>query len=458
MENNSSISTKDAILTETLVLETILYHFPVDIIHLISDYAAFPSQEDVNAFLEKVGRNWLHQSNVDTKGFTLQDAKILARNIPGNLKTREVLFAPGRMGFTFNCNKIKGIVSESQAEKFGIRVGWIIQKVNSQAQEDNQVTIRNAVDKNYLSGKPTLICFRISHKNPRFQIILKGQTIEIGKMESLSKLSLSQKGLDDIDAIILSPLVKNNLSLTMFYLYRNNIGDEGAIAIGEALTNNKTMKLLNVSSNNIRDKGAEAFANALKHNAALQELSLQKNKIGDEGAKAIGDALRSNSTLQMLNLNIEIGIGKFITTKYMFYSGHGVNNNDLIIMAALLDHNFMLQTLNLNGNKIVDKGAKAIGTALNINSSLTVLYLNRNQIGDAGVKAVAHGLKNNSSLTKLAISRNRIRDEGASAVADTMKSNTTIQVIALFTGNDISSPIKRLLSEYKNDKKQSTCY
>lgn len=70
--------------------------------------------------------------------------------------------------------------------------------------------------------------------------------------------------------------------------------------------------------------------------------------------------------------------------------------------------------LNLSSNEIGDKGATAIGKALQRNTKLQQLYLGVNQYVTAdGAKANAETLTKNSTLQGLFLEGNKIGDEGA---------------------------------------------
>jgi len=87
-----------------------------------------------------------------------------------------------------------------------------------------------------------------------------------------------------------------------------------------------------------------------------------------------------------------------------------------------------LSSLALSGNQIGDEGAEAIAASL---VGLSSLALNNNQIGDDGAKAIAASL---SGLSSLALSGNWIGDEGAKAIAASLSG---LSLLAL-SGNRIS--------------------
>ena len=109
-----------------------------------------------------------------------------------------------------------------------------------------------------------------------------------------------------------------------------------------------------------------------------------------------------------------------------------------IAIGKALQRNSKLQQLYLGFNQYIQAdGAKAIAEALTKNSTLQGIFLEGNKIGDEGAKAIAEALTENSTLQVLDLSDNIIGDDGAVAISNATKYNSTLQNLFLFD-NDIS--------------------
>ena len=65
----------------------------------------------------------------------------------------------------------------------------------------------------------------------------------------------------------------------------------------------------------------------------------------------------------------------------------------------------------------------------NNDRTLQELNLNFDKISDKGATALAQALKRNTTLQLLNLSFNKISDKGATALAQAMKGNTTLQIL-----------------------------
>lgn len=127
------------------------------------------------------------------------------------------------------------------------------------------------------------------------------------------------------------------------------------------------------------------LATALKDNTHVTELTLIGCSLGAEGAKAI---------------------------------------------AAGIENNNVLETVNLSVNFMGDAGVQAIADVLKRkgnNSALTCVWLMRNDISDKGAKAIAVALEHNTVLTDLSLACNGIGAEGAQAVTASLGHNAVMK-------------------------------
>ncbi|KAK3282026.1 hypothetical protein CYMTET_10220 [Cymbomonas tetramitiformis] len=178
---------------------------------------------------------------------------------------------------------------------------------------------------------------------------------------------------------------------------------------------------------------------------SLNTLDLRNNDIGPEGAKALAVALTPNAegvfntslnSITITNgVKLPIGALRRNVITELDLSGERLRSEDAVILGAVLVFNTSLNTLNLIGNNIGPKGAKALAVALTpnaegvFNTSLNTLDLTYNQIGAEGAKALAVALAPNAegvfngSLNTLDLCANGIGPEGAKALAAALTPN-----------------------------------
>lgn len=118
-----------------------------------------------------------------------------------------------------------------------------------------------------------------------------------------------------------------------------------------------------------------------------RSLNLTRDFIGNHGAAKLADALCATTT--SLNLR-ECGI------------------TDVSRLAAALQVNTSLTSLNLRANRIGAEGASRLATTLKCNATLKCLNLWAAKIGDSGATSIATALQCNSTLTSLNLRANNI--------------------------------------------------
>ena len=127
-------------------------------------------------------------------------------------------------------------------------------------------------------------------------------------------------------------------------------------------------------------------------------LWLQQNEITANGAATIADGLRDNTTLETLELS-----GNQLRDKGIYH-----------LTQVLATHNSTLQKLYCGTNGITDHGAQYIAQLLKKNRVLTRLDLSFNEIGDRGVRRIANALAHfNTSLVQLNLSWNKSISEAS---------------------------------------------
>ena len=242
---------------------------------------------------------------------------------------------------------------------------------------------------------------------------LVGIIQQIMEIDTLLKLTISDNGISDDEAIIFGECLKTNTTMIELNLPWNNITCKGANAIAEALMVNNRLQKLDISSScekKISDDGAIAFSECLKTNTTLMELDLSRNNITHKGANAIAEALMINNTLQKLNISFT----------RIFVDGTMVFSEHLKTITTLVE-------LDMSHNGITHKGGSAIAEALIVNSTLQKLNILDNRLSDVGAIAFSECLKTNRTLIELDLSNNDITCKGANVIAEALVVNNRLR-------------------------------
>ena len=124
----------------------------------------------------------------------------------------------------------------------------------------------------------------------------------------------------------------------------------------------------------------------------------------------------------VIALNTRTILSIFRDMKMLRYREVGWGDDEAVQLAEVLPLCTSATVLNLNWNKISDRGAKALAAAFAEGAmpKLEILVLSFNQIGDEGAKALAEAVGKGAlpKLEALRLSRNQIGDEGAVALAE----------------------------------------
>ena len=197
-------------------------------------------------------------------------------------------------------------------------------------------------------------------------------------------------------------------------------------ALGAALGTNTALTSLDISSNSLRS--GRAIAAALATNRSLVHGNLMFNPLDIGSAAALAEATRA-SRARGVPVTL-CGIAHDIDAIRL--PRRGMRSSDALLLAAELETNPNVRTVDLSHNSLGPEAAAAIANALRQSATLTELNLRSNRVAgswldfgdevgvhdDAGVLAIAESLSNGNTLTSLDLSLNALGETGARAVAE----------------------------------------
>ena len=156
--------------------------------------------------------------------------------------------------------------------------------------------------------------------------------------------------------------------------------------IAAALERNATDQHINLSAKRFGAEGAQQVAAALEKNATVQSINLGRNLFGDKGAERMAAALEKNSTLQRINLqginfqSIHLQSMMYLSDKKYKIGDDKIGDKGAERLAAALEKNATLQSINLKYNKIGDKGTERLVAAFAKNGTLQEITLDGNNM------------------------------------------------------------------------------
>ena len=202
------------------------------------------------------------------------------------------------------------------------------------------------------------------------------------QLGSCEELLLFGESVGDGGAIKLAAALAGNTKLQLVDLWHNGVGAAGAKALGAAIAKNTVLKRLYLNENPLGAEGAKGIAAGLAKARGLRHLWLTRTNAGDEGAAALATALAANHVLEALDM-WECGI-----------SGAGAE----AIAVALKGRHDGLRTLELRGNAMGDRGARAFAALLPTNKPLSTLDLLNTGVSAEGRALLREGLRKAASL------------------------------------------------------------
>jgi Leucine-rich repeat (LRR) protein len=178
------------------------------------------------------------------------------------------------------------------------------------------------------------------------------------------------------------------------------------------------MSLLDLSENHMRKSSADVLGQVLIKCCNLEKLVLEKAEISNIVMKAMQVGLTEGANTCLLHLNL---------------SRNEILDAGCIIIADILaNEDCQLRELDLSWNKIQDKGAVAIFTALMTNKQILKLDVSWNAIGTKTEKtfsvstALSDMLLNNSSLIHLDLSQNQLSVQDCTIISEGLKQNHSL--------------------------------
>lgn len=233
------------------------------------------------------------------------------------------------------------------------------------------------------------------------------QRLEAGeKIEEIDLHHLKERPFGDDAAILLSDVIKGNQDIRSLNLARNKMTVAAASYLVEVLEECKNLSFLDVSKNDINDEGAELFIQILEIVGHVRTLKVKGNPMSAANQERIAQLLAMNLSSQKLKqLLLQQARGEKVEEALDFNgksTGYKLNDDEVMLIAQLLQDSTEVRALDLGSNDIGERGAQAIATVLRANHSMEALYLDHNPgIALEGGEALYYALRINPQLHTL---------------------------------------------------------
>jgi tetratricopeptide (TPR) repeat protein len=218
----------------------------------------------------------------------------------------------------------------------------------------------------------------------------------------------------------------------------NLLGTPEAKVIAALLFKNRTLRKLIIARGRIGDEGMEVLATALQFNTVLETLAIGPNNIT---GKSIGELCR---VLQNHNFTLE----------NLILEGNKLSEESAILLGSTMSDFFVrnygkLKSFTLCKAGVRRASAELFGKMLYMNKSLLRMDLSGNHIHCQGARVIFENLKRNSVLLELSLDDNNISFLGAQALTECMQENTTLRICSMQHNLMLDNSAQVMLGMYK---------
>ena len=242
----------------------------------------------------------------------------------------------------------------------------------------------------------------------------------------LQLLAVSQNGLDSGAGRILAGIVEVNPHLVELHARNNLLGNRGVQDLLKGVVRSHSLQCVNLTDNRVDDNVIGSVSACLEHRIAHRAktlaypLPLTLCLHGNRVSRMALEELASNSPGSG-NDRVECGPvvveGRSIKKREyrtvfeqhakhgkggdLRLCGQGIDDDSAEKIAIQLSEDRIVKAVNLADNAIGDRGAAALGEAMQVNSALCGMSLARNRVGPAGFASIATRLTASPCMIQL---------------------------------------------------------
>eukprot|EP01133_Synstelium_polycarpum_P015678 gene15678-18632_t len=272
----------------------------------------------------------------------------------------------------------------------------------------------------FLANPNALRTLNISNTIPTMDTIVGAL---VRGCQELRHLDISDNRLTKKEVAHLVRFIGASSTLKSMNLANTKIPVENLKEVVVAITSNLYLQeiTLDIRNNDLSIAGARMLASLADKISNIHTLDVSENDFGDEGVSVICEGFCQNNSVRKLVLNGNFKVSK---TKSRVASIDSVINlleagtplealhmtnglsksqlkNDILPFIYALATNDSLVELDISGHQMGNKGAIALGKALQTNKALQTLVWDENQTGVAGFTGLQVGLERNLTLKNM---------------------------------------------------------
>ncbi|KAL7518060.1 hypothetical protein ACHAWX_002918 [Stephanocyclus meneghinianus] len=285
------------------------------------------------------------------------------------------------------------------------------------------------------SSDPTLTSVDVSHR-PLSEDSLVRLLDALENNNTVVKLNLSSCSLDDTASHRIADLLSKNRTLITLNLDDNVIGVEGAASLSTALITNEVLRSLTLNRNPLGDRGLLYLAKAMGHNTTIKTLEMNECNITQVGRL---EELQSMLLKRRVDSNFESLLERLMDDDYRVtgidLSGRPLGDGGIYRLSEALADNTSVRQLWLRDCNVTNVGAKSLASCLEQNMSIVDLFLGGNAIGDEGLGYICDALRgSNCTLVSLEMDDNRVTEKGVRDFIAALDVNSSV-LVASFDNN-----------------------
>jgi len=243
-------------------------------------------------------------------------------------------------------------------------------------------------------------------------------------MQKLAALDISENKMAPFAAVALAEILEESSSIHKVNIQDTSLDDRSFEHIMNKISNNhsKAEIQIDVSSNKMGSWADSAFKAMDDIGSALVGITMANNSLGEsKDFMAITTRLRTAVNLKFLNLDLNFRASRKAThrkkiealadcvrelKKLEVLSVKGdkihqkwcLSGDELVPIIDVLEKNTSLKEVNLSGNRLSDKGAKALFHSLKINRTLMYIDIDHSKLTFEDLRLIIEGIGETSGL------------------------------------------------------------
>jgi len=240
---------------------------------------------------------------------------------------------------------------------------------------------------------------------------------------SVYYLNISGNKMRDDTLLAMSNAIACHRDLSKVDISYNQVGSQGTKVLMRAMSRNNLCSI-NFAANDLRDEGVEFICEAWKRfggKGAQTYLNLFRNNLGKSSGEYIGRLMENNDYISEINLAMNTLGPKGISS---------------LTRSLLPPFQNVLKNINLSDNYMEDEGAQCVGDYIASDPPFLIkLNVNNNRITDRGGARLMRGLRTNTHLQFVMAAYNEFGKETCNQLVEVVSTAKVLKLIDVKKSN-----------------------